>query len=110
MPRKPKFVPPFLQMSMSTEGVTLFRVYAQKGPTVNRFSKEFGAEIFIDPKANRAAIALTLVELAETLVRHYDMYLDEAMSEVCQALYLALMVDPDKYDETPKKDRDDLPW
>lgn len=110
MPRKKKFQHPFLQLSMSTRGVNLLHLLAQDGPTTKRFSQQFDADVHLDPHGNRAAIALTLVEVAEHIVRGLDLHVDESLSEACRALYLVLVADPEAFAVTPRHERDDLPF
>lgn len=110
MPKAKKWVPPFLDLTMHSDGVKLLRVWTQKGPHLVRASQQFGAELYTDPHANLAAIALTLVEVAETIVRGRDPQLDEKLAEACQALYLVLMVVPDLFYKLSEEERDDLPF
>jgi len=66
MPKKIKYVPPFLHISMQSEGEHIFDLTAQKPVMVT--AQHFAALVKVHANARKTAIAVTLLEVAKSLL------------------------------------------
>lgn len=68
MPRKPKkFVEPFLHIFMKGEGEVLLTVTAEKPAALT--ADKFAALVKLNPNVRKTAVAITLIEVARSLLQ-----------------------------------------
>lgn len=99
--KKPVFKPDFLSVTMAGEGEVLLTMRAPA--PINVTARSFEALVRVHPNARRSAIAVTLIEIARSLLASPS-YETELLSQVVSSLIL---------DELPMQDfsvPDDFPF
>lgn len=97
--RKPKFVAPFLHVHLENEGERILSVTAQNPTMIT--SSHFAALTTLHPDARPYAVAITLIEIAASLVKA-----DEDVTDLLEQAVVRLVLHETPWFELKPKPAD----